>query len=89
LRFPFAFPGDFEFNGDLTANMKAVMLRPHVLIDGRPDQLAPTEGTEMYLNTSFSHWYVPIFLVCEKKTSSPLVCHPHNPKTALGVDELL
>jgi hypothetical protein len=69
--------------------MQAVVLRPYVLTAGRPDQLAPTERTEMYLNTSFSHWYVPIFLTQETETSSPLICHPHNPKTALGVDELL
>jgi len=34
----------------------------------------PTEGTEVYLNTSFSDWYVPIFLVHEKETGSPFVC---------------
>jgi hypothetical protein len=43
----------------------------------------------VYLNTSFSQWNVPIFLVQQKETSSPLVCHPHKPETALGVDELL
>ena len=42
----------------------------------------------MYLNTSFSDWYVPIFLVHEKETGSPFVCHPHNPKAALRVEEL-
>ncbi len=43
----------------------------------------------MYLNTTLSHWNVPIFLVQEKETSSPLVGHPHKPETALGMDELL
>jgi hypothetical protein len=42
----------------------------------------------VYLNTSFSVWYVPIFLVHEKETGSPFVCHPHNPKAALRVEEL-
>jgi len=69
--------------------MQAVVLRSYVLTAGRPDQLAPIERTEMYLNTSFSRWYVPIFLVKENETNSRVVCHPHNPKTALGVDELL
>jgi len=43
----------------------------------------------MYLNTTLSHWNVPIFLVQEKETSSPFVGQPHKPKTALGMDELL
>jgi hypothetical protein len=43
----------------------------------------------VYLNTSLSHWNVPIFLVQEKETSSPLVDHPHKPETAFGMDELL
>ena len=43
----------------------------------------------MYLNTPLSHWNVPIFLVEEKETSSPLVGHPHKPETALRMAELL
>jgi hypothetical protein len=43
----------------------------------------------VYLNSSFSHWNVPIFLVQEKETSSPLVGDPHKAETALGMDEIL
>ena len=43
----------------------------------------------MYLDTPLSHWNVPVFLVQEKETSSPLVGHPHKPETGLGMDELL
>jgi hypothetical protein len=43
----------------------------------------------VYLNTTFSHWYLTIFLVQKQETSSPSVGHPHKPETALGVDELL
>ena len=68
--------------------MQSVVLRAYILTNRRPDQFAPTEGTEVYLNTIFSDGYVPIFLVHEKETSPPLVCHPHNPKTALGMEEL-
>jgi hypothetical protein len=42
----------------------------------------------VYLNTSFSDWYLPIFLVHDKETGSPFVCHPHNPKAALRMEEL-
>src|SRR5580692_12573301 len=68
--------------------MQSVVLRVYILTDRRPDQFASTEGTEVYLNTSFSDWYVPIFLVHEKETGSPFVCHPHDPKAALRVEEL-
>ena len=69
--------------------MQSMVLRVYILTDRRPDQFASTEGTEAYLNTSFSDWYVPIFLVHEKETGSPFVCHPHDPKAAaLRVKEL-
>ena len=65
------------------------MLRPFVLTDRRPDQLAPTERAQLYLNTSLGHWCLPSFLVQKQEMRSSFVCHPHNPKTALRVDELL
>ena len=34
-----------------------------VLFHRRPDQFAPTERTEVYLKTPFSHRNVPIFLI--------------------------
>ena len=68
--------------------MQSVVLRVYILTDRRPDQFVSTKGTEVYLNTSFSDWYVPIFLVHEKETGSPFVCHPHDPKAALRVKEL-
>ena len=68
--------------------MQSVVLRVYILTDRRPDQFASTEGTEVYLNTSFSDRYVPIFLVHEKETGSPFVCHPHDSKAPLRVEEL-
>ena len=68
--------------------MQSVVLRVYILTDRRPDQFASTEGTEVYLNTSFSDRYVPIFLVHEKETGSPSVCHPHDSKAPLRVEEL-
>lgn len=64
------------------------MSRAYILSDGRPDQFASTEGTEVYLNSSFGDGYVPIFLVHEKETGSPFVCHPQNPKAALRMEQL-
>jgi hypothetical protein len=78
-----------ERTRDITPTMQLVVLRSHVLFRRRPDQFAPTERTEVYSNSTFSHWNVPIFLVKEKETSSPLVGQPHKPETALGMDELL
>jgi hypothetical protein len=66
-----------------------VVLRSDVLTNGRPDQFAPTERAEVYLNTRFSNRYVPVILVHKKETSSLLICHPHDPKTALRVEEFL
>jgi hypothetical protein len=43
----------------------------------------------VYLNSTVSHWNVPIFPVQEKETTSPLVGQPHKPVTALGMDEPL
>jgi hypothetical protein len=77
----------FECNG-FFADHAAAVSRAYILTDRRPDQFASTEGTEVYLNTSFSDWCVPIFLVHEKETCSPFVCHPHNPKAALRVEQL-
>ena len=68
--------------------MQSMVLRVYILTDRRPDQFASTEGTEVYLNTTLSHWNSPIFLVQEKETSSPLVGQPHKPETALRVEEL-
>jgi hypothetical protein len=68
--------------------IQSVVLCVYIVTDRRPDQFVSTKGTEVYLNTSFSDWYVPIFLVHEKETGSPFVCHPHDPKAALRVEEL-
>jgi hypothetical protein len=77
------------FKGALVSPiMQSVVLRVYILTDRRPDQFASTEGTEVYLNTSFSDRYVPIFLVHEKETGSPFVCHPHDSKAPLRVEEL-
>ena len=81
--------GHFERYGDFAPTTQIAVLRPHFLIHRRPDQSAPTERTEVYLNTAFSHGYLPIFLVQKQETSSPSVGHPHKPETALGVEELL
>jgi hypothetical protein len=69
--------------------LAAGLTKGYSAIHGRPDQLAPTERTEVYLNTTFSHWNVPIFLAQEKETSFPFVGHLHKPETALGMDQLL
>lgn len=71
------------------ANHAAAVLRAYILTESSPDQFDSTEGTEVYLNTTFSHWCVPIFLVHEKETGSPFACHSHNPKAALRLEQLL
>ena len=74
---------------DLKPTMQVIVLRSRFLFHRRPDQFAPAERTEVYLNTILSHRNVPILLVQDKETRSSFVGYPHKPKTALGMAELL